>query len=109
MDNERREDLYRLWCNETNEAETQEWREDLSLEELDLVAQWDMGHAQGVHTLCSRLLIREKLRGRYSRKEIAELEAVGDHYRLRLRDGSLYLARLAQDGALRLDPIDAAC
>jgi len=109
MDNERREELYRLWCEETNEAETQEWRQELAPEELDLVAQWDMGYAQGVNTLCSRLLIREKLSGRYSRKEIEELEAVGGHFRLRLRDGSLYLARLAKDGALRLDPIDAAC
>ncbi len=109
MDNERREELYRLWSEETNEAESLEWRQELSPEELDLVAQWDIGFPQGVNTLCTRLLIRDKIRGRYSRKEIAELEAVGGHYRLRLRDGSLYLARLAQDGALRLDPIDEAC
>ena len=41
--------------------------------------------------------------------EIRELETVGDHCRLWLRDGTAYLARLASNGTLRLDPIDSAC
>lgn len=109
MDNERREELFCLWCDEPSDPEDMEWREALTPEELDQVAQWDMGYAQGVNTLCTRILIRDQIRSRYLRREIAELEAVGNHYRLRLRDGSLYLARLTADGELRLDAIDAVC
>lgn len=54
-------------------------------------------------------LIREKIRARYSPAEIMELEAFGDHCRLRLRDGRLLLANLGNDNALRLTEIDEVC
>lgn len=109
MDNERRDALYRLWCEETGEDKTQEWRQELDGEELELVTQWDRGYSQGVNTLCSRLLVRDKIRERFSRKEIAELEAVGCRYRLRLKTGELYLASLSGDLQLRLEAVDEAC
>lgn len=109
MDNARRDELYRLWCAETSEDETQEWRQELNGEELELVAQWDIGYSQGINTLCSRLLVRDKIRERYSRREIAELEAVGKRYRLRLKTGELYMASLSESGALCLESVDEAC
>ena len=54
-------------------------------------------------------LIREKIRAQYSPAEIMELEGFGDHCRLRLRDGSLFLANLNNDNSLRLTEIDEVC
>ena len=68
MDDERREYIRELFCQETNEPESQEWRE-----------------------------------------EIAEVETIRDHCRVRLRDGAMYLARLDRDLSLRLDEIDGVC
>ncbi len=56
-----------------------------------------------------RMLIQDKIRERYPRKEIAELEAVGDHYRLRLKTGELYMASLTEGGELCLASVDEAC
>lgn len=106
---ERREELYELWSSETEDPETQEWRENLSLEELDAVAQWDLGYARGLHRAASTILIRQLIRDRYPAREIRALENIGDHCRLQLRDGSLYLARLTRDRQLQLDAIDPAC
>ena len=106
---ERREELYELWSSETEAPETQEWRDHLSLEELDAVAQWDIGYARGVSRAVCTILIRELIRDRYPAREIRELETIGDHCRLRLRDGSLYLARLTRDYRLQLDAIDCVC
>ena len=53
--------------------------------------------------------LRDQIRERFTRKEIAELEAVGCRYRLRLKTGELYMAGLSESGALRLDSVDEAC
>lgn len=53
--------------------------------------------------------LREQLRERFTRKEIAELEAVGCRYRLRLKTGELYMASLTEDYQLQLDSVDEAC
>lgn len=53
--------------------------------------------------------LREQIRENFSRADIAELEAVGDQYRLRLKTGELYMARLTEDCQLALDSVDEAC
>lgn len=42
-----------VWCweNETNEEETQEWRDDLDHEEQELVNRWDIGFCDGLRRL----------------------------------------------------------
>lgn len=42
---ERRQEIDRLFWAETNDPETEEWREDLTPEEAALVAEWDEGVA----------------------------------------------------------------
>ena len=59
--------------------------------------------------ICSAILVREEVRARFHPEEIVELETIRDHCRVRLRDGSLYLARMGRDCTLRLDEIDGVC
>ena len=57
----RREELSSLFWNETNEEWTQEWRDDLTPEEATLVRQWDKRSAEGMASLCRRILeLKEK-------------------------------------------------
>ena len=109
MDEIRREHLLDNWNNETNEAWTQEWRDDLTPEELEYVSQLDDQYDHGYLAICSAILVRDLLRERFRPEEIAELETVRDHCRVRLRDGTMYLARLGRDRSLRLDEIDGVC
>ncbi len=109
MDNERMEELRRLWNSESDDPEDLEWRDELTPEELDVVSGWDTNYDNGILALRSAILVRELVRQRFSPQEIQELETVHDHCRLRLRDGRLYLARLAADNSLRLDEIDGVC
>ena len=41
---ERKEELYDYHCSETNESETQNWRNDLTDEEELLVKEWDTAY-----------------------------------------------------------------
>ena len=109
MDNERREYIRELFYQETNDPESQEWRDDLTLEELEYIEQLDDRYEPGGLAMCSAILVREKVRGRFRPEEIAELETIRDHCRVRLRDGAMYLARLGRDHSLRLDEIDGVC
>ena len=109
MDDNRREQLRQRLYQETNDPETQEWRDDLTPEELEYVEQLDDQYVTNVVAICSAILVREQVRDRFRREEIAELETIRDHCRLRLRVGSLYLARLGRDNRLRLDEIDGVC
>lgn len=109
MDDIRREHLFENWNQETNDPESQEWRDDLTPEELEYVNQLDDRYSSGVLAICSAILVREKVRERYRPEEIAELETIRDHCRVRLRDGTMYLARLGRDRSLRLDEIDGVC
>ena len=109
MDDNRREQLRQRLYQETNDQETQEWRDDLTPEELEYVNQIDDQYIPGIAAICSAILVRDLVRSRFPREEIAELETIWDHCRLRLRDGSLYLARLGRDNRLRLDEIDEVC
>ena len=105
MDKTRKEAID--WClaRETSEPDTQAWREELTAEESAYVQARDEHYERGVAALCSAILVRERVRQRYRPEEIAELETRGDHCRLRLRSGEMFLARWAPDGGLRLEKI----
>lgn len=107
MDNLRREQLTANWENECGGDES--WREDLTPEELDFIANLDNAYHRGTLAMASAILIREEVRARFRPSEILELETVFDHCRLRLRSGGLFLARLNADHSLRLDEIDEVC
>lgn len=51
---EREEELIWLWDNETEEPETQEWREDLTADEAVYVEQWEKQFAIGIRSLLER-------------------------------------------------------
>lgn len=40
-----------LWENETNDEETQEWRDELDADEQALVEQWDYGFFDGLRRM----------------------------------------------------------
>lgn len=107
MDEIRREHIVDNWNNETEAPETMEWRDYLTPEELEYVAQLDGGYGRGVCSMA--ILTREKVRERYGPAEIRELKSVGDHCMLWLRDGRLFLARLGRDRELLLDEIEGVC
>lgn len=109
MDDERREYIQSRFYQETDEPESQEWRDELTPEELEYVDQLDGRHESSVLAMCSAILVHEEVRARFRPQEIAEVETIQDHCRVRLRDGTMYLARLGRDGTLRLDEIDGVC
>lgn len=109
MNENRREQLLANLENETADPRTQAWREELTAEELDFVAQIDDQYCRGVSDLCTAILIRDRLRERFHPGDLQEVETIQDHCRLRLRDGRLLLARLARDGSLRLTEINEVC
>ena len=109
MDDIRREQLRQRLYQETNDPESQEWRDELTPEELEYVEQLDNSYVSHIAAMCSAILVREKVRARFRQEEILELETIRDHCRVRLQDGRLFLARLGRDNRLRLDEIDEAC
>ena len=66
---ERKEALLDCWDNETNEAETQEWRDNLTEEEAKLVAEWDMQYAKGMAGMCKQILELELQSSKSSHKD----------------------------------------
>ena len=62
MDENRRQELYDSWSAETNEPETEEWRDDLTPEEAALVDQWDAAFLAGYYKLCCAILDAEQRR-----------------------------------------------
>ena len=109
MDNERIEYIRSQFYQETNDPESQEWRDELTPEELEYVERLDDRYEAGIAAMCSAILVIEKVQERYPPEEIAELETIRDHCRVKLRDGTMYLARLGRDNSLRLDEIDGVC
>ncbi|MBR4856330.1 MAG: hypothetical protein IKU94_06860 [Bacteroidaceae bacterium] len=53
---ERRDEMYSLWCNETSEPETEEWRWDLTEEEQELIVEWDNGCTSGILRMAKDIL-----------------------------------------------------
>lgn len=48
--------LYSYWCSETNDPESEEWRDDLTAEEYDVVDDWDRHFDTGMLSLYSRIV-----------------------------------------------------
>ena len=109
MNTTRREELTRLWGDETNAEESQSWRESLTPEECDFVAGLDENYCQGARRLCEAIVIRDRLRRQYDPRQIAELTTLRDCCRMRLRDGRTCLVRLGRDNALKFQAVDDAC
>ena len=59
---EREQELRELFYAETNEPETEEWRESLSHEEQKMVDEWDKRVAIGLIALCDDILAAERKR-----------------------------------------------
>ena len=57
---ERLQDIERLFWAETNDPETEEWRDDLIPEEAELVADWDKRVATGMAQIATQILRREE-------------------------------------------------
>ena len=95
------------WCldSETSDPETQEWREDLTDEARSFVDSLDDRYISGIAAMCSAVLVRERVRARFSPEEIKELETVYDHCVLRTRSGRQYIARLDKDGQIVLEEV----
>jgi hypothetical protein len=52
----RLKELEGCWNEETNDPETEEWRDELTPEEAVVIAELDEGYAVGVHQLCQEIL-----------------------------------------------------
>ena len=59
---ERLAEIESLFWSETNEDWTQEWREELTVEESNLVDEWDNRVARGMYNLAKCILDLEKKR-----------------------------------------------
>ena len=105
MDKTRKREIDRYLAHETNAPESQEWREELTEEESAYVQARDKHYERGVAALCSAILVRERVRARFSPEEIKELETVYDHCVLRTRSGRQYIARLGKDGQIVLEEV----
>lgn len=57
---DRIEELETCFWNETNDEETEEWREYLNDEEIKLVNEWDKNVNKGMVTLCQEILKHKK-------------------------------------------------
>lgn len=55
---QRYEELQYLFWNETNDPESQEWREDLTADEAAMVEQWDLQTAKGFSQLATDIVER---------------------------------------------------
>ncbi len=44
------------WNEETNDPETEEWRDDLTPQEAKIIDDWDGGYAAGLHTICQDIM-----------------------------------------------------
>lgn len=53
---ERMEELEHYFWEESNDEDTQEWREDLNEEEEKLVSEWDKKVCRGMATLCEKII-----------------------------------------------------
>lgn len=45
---------------ETNDPETQEWRDELTPQEAEIIADWDNGYAVGVHKICQDIMALQR-------------------------------------------------
>jgi len=57
---ERIGELESCFWDETNDEETQSWRDDLEVEEQELVDKWDGQYASSICKMCKEILALEK-------------------------------------------------
>ena len=57
-ESDRISDLWENFCAETNDPESEEWRNDLTDEEARMVSDWDNRYNNGVLRLCEAILER---------------------------------------------------
>lgn len=79
---ERKNELLWLWGEETNDPDTQEWREDLTPEEEAQVAEWDANAERGMGEMARRTLELEEQKSRPS-AELQMAAAKAEHLRRR--------------------------
>ena len=58
---ERVSEMEEDFWNESNDEDTQEWRDDLTDEEIKVVDKWDRKYAQGTVKLCQHIIDIEKI------------------------------------------------
>lgn len=87
---EQREGLYRLWSEETEAPETQEWRDDLTPEEEIYVESLDRGFSAGCRQISTVILILDDIYRSFPEGKIQEVSRRGSHCRLEFTDGRVY-------------------
>jgi hypothetical protein len=58
ISNERLEELESYFWEESNDEDTQLWREDLSEEEDKLISEWDKKYNVGIANLCEQIILK---------------------------------------------------
>ena len=56
----RMKELADNWNAETNDPETEEWRDDLTPEEAELIADWDEGYVVGLLAICQDIIALQR-------------------------------------------------
>lgn len=87
---ERWDHLFRLWDEETEAPETQEWRDDLAPAEEAYVASLDRGFASGCLQLSTSILVLESIYRDFPLHQVREVSRRGSHCRLELTDGQVF-------------------
>ncbi len=88
---ERLEELDSLWGHETENPETTEWRDDLSAEEEQIIAQWDKKMHSGILRLCEDILLREQRMRNQSNPQQSCVEISTNQIRYDSESDSLYI------------------
>lgn len=57
---DRKAEMYEMFLSETNEPDSEEWREDLTEEEIALVDAWDEAFEGEYLRLCKAILANQK-------------------------------------------------
>jgi hypothetical protein len=113
MTEERKNELLWLWGEETNDPDTQEWRDELTPEEAAKVAEWDANAERGMGEMARRMLeLEERQPSIESRIAAAKAQELRQRA-VKLRDATDIVIRLeyiyeaakrlqeAEDGAAR--------
>lgn len=53
-------ELADFWNAETNDIETQEWRDDLTPEESKIIDGWDRHYASGLHKILQNIIALQR-------------------------------------------------
>ena len=56
----RMKELADNWNAETNDPDTEEWRDDLTPQEAEIIADWDEGYAVEMHKLCQEIMALQR-------------------------------------------------